>query len=166
MRFPSPPAVLVLVAAGCTGTDPDDAGTFTAHLTGAAVLTLTGSTNAGVVYTTDAPDGQFTIRMFRVEQGITSAITISCPGQAPPTLGSHSLAPEDGDCSGRYSRFTLEDLTILEEAVSTDGSAQLQRSDEAGAVGTFSFSGVLMEGTESVGDLQVSGSFNAVAGPQ
>ena len=34
-------------------------------------------------------------------------------------------------------------LTALEEAVSTGGSVQLQRSDEAGAVGTFSFSGVL-----------------------
>jgi hypothetical protein len=153
------------MAAGCTGTDPDDAGTFTAHLTGAAPLTLTGPTNAGVVYTADAPDGQFTIRMFKVEHGISRVIIVACPGEAPPTLGAHSLAPEDGDCSGRYTRFTLDSLAILEVAVSTGGSVTLQRSDEAGAVGTFSFSSVLMRGTESVGAMQASGRFNAIVGP-
>lgn len=159
-------AVLALIVTGCTGTEPDHAGTFTAHLTGAATLTLSGPANAVVVYTTDTPDGQFTIGMFKVEDGITRAITIACPSQLPPPVGSHSLAPEDGDCSGRYSRFTLEPLAILEEAVSTGGSAQLQRSEEAGATGTFSFSGLLMRGTESVGQLQASGSFNAIAGPR
>jgi len=122
VRFTSLPGVLILVATGCTGTDPDDAGTFTAHLTGAAALTFTGPTNASVVYTADAPDGQFTIRMFQVEQGINRGITISCPGQVPPPPGSLALAPEDGDCSARYTRFTLEPLAILEEAVQASGS--------------------------------------------
>jgi hypothetical protein len=165
VRFTSLPGVLILVAAGCAGTDPDDAGTFTAHLTGAAPLTLTGPSNAGVVYTEDSPDGQFTIRMFKAEQGITRAIIIACPGQVPSPVGAHSLAPGDGDCSGRYTRFNLDSLAILEEAVSTGGSVQLQRSDEAGAVGTFSFSGVLVRGTESVGAMQASGRFNAIVGP-
>jgi len=105
VRFTSLPGVLILVATGCTGTDPDDAGTFTAHLTGVAALTFTGPTDASMVYTADAPDGQFTIRMFQVEQGINRGITISCPGQVPPPPGSHSLAPE-----GRRLQWPLHAL--------------------------------------------------------
>jgi hypothetical protein len=165
VRFTSLAGIFILVATGCTGTDPDEAGTFTAHLTGAAPLTLTGPSNAGVVYTEDSPDGQFTIRMFKAEQGITRVIIIACPGQVPPLVGTHSLAPEDADCSGRYTRFSLDSLAILEEALSTGGSVQLHRSDEAGAVGTFSFSGVLERGTENVGAMQASGSFNAIVSP-
>lgn len=152
--------VVAILVAGCSGTDPDDAGTFQARLTGAASLTFTGPTSAGVVHTTANPQGQFTIRMFKVENGVTRAITIACPGLIAPALGSHSLAPEAGDCTGRYSRFMLEPLTLLEEAASNDGTVHLQRSDEAGTAGTFSFSAVLVQGVDSLGGMGASGSFS------
>jgi len=157
--------ILVLATAGCSGTEPNDHGTFEARLTGVASLQFTGESQAGVVYTEVNPEGQFTISMFSNEGNVTRSITIGCLGLEAPSSGSHSLAPVVERCVGRYSRFTLEPLMIVEEAESSEGTLFVRRADETGTEGTFSFSGILVQGTDSLGSVQASGSFSAIPGP-
>jgi hypothetical protein len=154
--------VLVLAAAGCSGTEPSDPGTFVAHLTGAASQQLTGESHAGVVYTEDNPEGQFTISMFHNEGNVTRSISITCVGLAAPSPGSHSLTPVVERCVGRYTRFTLNPFTTIEAMESSEGTLLVRRSDETGVEGTFSFSGILVQGTDSLGSVEASGSFNAI----
>ncbi|MGH3846388.1 MAG: hypothetical protein ACRDS0_33975, partial [Pseudonocardiaceae bacterium] len=162
-------SALVLLLPGCSGTEPDgvDAGSFRARLAGAAAGSLAGPSSAGVVYTEETPDGLFTIRMYQPEGSVTRAITVGCPGMAAPAPGSHSLDPAVEGCVGRYTRFTLEPtLELLEEVEATEGTVRLQQQSADGRmVGTFEFSGVLVRGTDSLGAVQASGSFNAIAAP-
>jgi hypothetical protein len=161
-------AALVLLLPGCSGPEPEeiDAGSFRARLAGAAAGSLAGPSSAGVVYTEETPDGLFTIRMYQVEGSVTRSITVGCPGMAAPPAGSHSLDPTVEGCVGRYTRFTLEPtFEVVEEVESTDGTVRLQQSVDTRTVGTFDFSGVLVRGADSLGTVQASGSFNAIAAP-
>jgi hypothetical protein len=154
--------ILALAAAGCSGTEPSDPGTFVAHLTGAASLQLLGESHAGLVYTEDKPDGQYTISMFSNAGNVTQSLSISCEGVEDLSLGSHSLAPAVERCAGRYTSLTLEPLAIIEEAESSQGTLFVRRADETTIEGTFSFSGILVRGTDSLGNVQASGSFSAI----
>jgi hypothetical protein len=160
---------LVLLApllAACSEPSEIDAGTFQAHLTGATSGTLSGSSAAGVVYTEDRPDGSFTIRMLAVEGGVRRVVVLTCPGLSAPGPGSHSLDPAEGGCTGRYSRFTLDStLQVLEEAESSGGTVRVQESSPDRTVGSFDFRGELVRGTDSLGTVQASGNFSAIASP-
>jgi hypothetical protein len=159
-------AALVLLLPGCSEPGEIDAGSFQARLAGAAAGSLAGPSGAGVVYSDETPDGQFTVRMYQVEGGITRSITVGCRGMAAPPAGSHSLDPAVEGCVGRYTRFALEPtFEVLGEVESTEGTVRLQQPADTRTVGTFEFSGVLVRGADSVGTVQASGSFNAIAAP-
>ena len=161
-------AALVLLQPGCSEPTGIDAGSFQARLAGAATGSLAGSSSAGVVYAEEFPNGLFNIRMYQVEgTTITRAITVGCPGMAAPPPGSHSLDPAVEGCIGRYTRLDLDStIVVLEEAESTEGTVRLQQQSADGRmVGTFEFSGVLVRRADSVGTVQVSGNFNAIAAP-
>ena len=59
---------------------PPPGGEFQARLTGARTAVLSGSSNAGSIYTEAAPAGLFAIRMF-AGMPVIRAIVMDCPGQ-------------------------------------------------------------------------------------
>jgi hypothetical protein len=161
-------SALVLLLPGCSEPTGIDAGSFQARLVGAAAGSLAGSSSAGVIYAEEFPNGQFTIRMYQVEgTAVTRSITVGCPGMTAPPPGPHSLDPAVEGCIGRYTRLDLDStIVVLEEAESTEGTVRLQQQSADGRmVGTFEFSGVLVQGKDSLGTVQASGSFNAIAAP-
>jgi hypothetical protein len=157
---------LVVLLPGCSEPEELDAGTFQARLAGATAASLAGESSAGLVFTEETPDGQFTIRMVQAEGSVSRLIIVACSGTTAPPPGSHALDPNVEGCIGRYTRFTLEpSLEILEEVESTEGTVRLQQSSDTRTAGTFEFSGVLVRGADSLGTVQASGSFNAIAAP-
>ncbi|MGH7578551.1 MAG: hypothetical protein ACREM9_00140 [Gemmatimonadales bacterium] len=163
MNQPAARTLLVaILLSGCSESAGPSPGTFSARLTGARMASVAGFSNASSVFA--EPGQQFTIRMFAPRGDTVRAIVIACPGDRPPGPGVHALDVSDAACTGRYSRVisSLEGGTrILEEAVASSGSVTIEVSEAEQTVGEFTFSGVLVVDTDSVGTLHVAGSFNS-----
>ena len=158
-------AVLLI---GCSDVTAPAAGMFQAQLSGARVATMSGPSNAGTSFTADFPDTRFAIRMFATQGDTVRVITFLCPGEAPPAPGTYPVTQAASDCPGRYSRVvsTLAGGTVvLEQAAASFGSLTISPSGEGQTVGTFSITGLLVVGTDSVGTLDASGTFSATVGP-
>ena len=157
-----------VIIAGCSeGTAPSP-GTFQAQLSGARMAALSGASNAGTIYTVDFPDARFAIRMFAEPGDTVRVITILCPGQEPPAPGTYAVTALESDCPGTYTRavFPPEGGTIiLEQASASSGSVRIITSSGDQTAGTFTFSGILVVGSDSVGTVTASGEFSAVVGP-
>jgi hypothetical protein len=129
---------------------------------------MSGVSNAGAIYTVEFPEARFAIRMFAEQGDTVRVITILCPGPEPPAPGTYAVTTSEPDCPGTYSRvvFPPEGGTIiLEQASASSGSVTISTSSGDQTVGTFTFSGILVVGSDSVGTVAASGEFNAVVGP-
>jgi hypothetical protein len=158
-------AILIVGCSEGTGPSP---GVFRAQLSGARVAAMSGASNAGVIYTVDFPDARFAIRMFAQRGDTVRVITILCPGEEPPAPGTYAVTASVSDCPGTYSRvvFPVEGGTIiLEQASASSGSVTISASSGDQTVGTFTFTGILVVGTDSVGTVAASGEFSAAVGP-
>jgi hypothetical protein len=158
-------AVVILGCSDGTGPAP---GTFQAQLSGVLSLGLSGPSNAGVIYTEELPTAQFAIRMYAGQGDTVQAIALTCPGEGPPAPGRYLVSPSETDCRGNYSRFvsSLENGTIvLERVKASSGSLTISTSAEGETTGSFNFVGILILGSDSVGSVAASGSFNAEVYP-
>jgi hypothetical protein len=130
---------------------------------------MSGASNAGTIYTVDFPDGRFAIRMFAEQGDTVGVITILCPGQEPPAPGMYAVTASESDCPGTYTRAVFPPeggAIILEQASASSGSVTIiSTSSGDQTAGTFSFSGILVVGSDSVGTVTASGEFSAVVGP-
>jgi hypothetical protein len=143
-------------------------GTFRAQLSGALSLGLSGSSNAGVIYTEELPYTQFAIRMYAGQGDTIRAIALTCPGQGPPAPGRYLVRASETDCRGNYSRIvsSLENGSLVPERVTaSSGSLIISTSTEGEMTGTFNFVGILVLGSDSVDTVAASGSFSAVVYP-
>ena len=159
---------VVLLSACSDGTGPAPAaGVFGASLTGALVATVSGPSNAGVIYREDLPEGQFTIRMSALPVSTTRLIAVACPGQEPPARGRHVVSEQASDCQGSYYHLTSTQAgtSLLEHVTASSGSVTITTKDGGRIRGAFSFSGILVAGSDSMGTLGVSGTFDAVMLP-
>lgn len=144
---------------------PPPGGEFQARLTGARTAVLSGSSNAGSIYTEAAPAGLFAIRMFAGHGDTIRAIVIDCPGQDRPATGTYPVSAAAEQCGGGYSRVVSTPgagTIILELASASSGSVKITRSSDGQVAGTFSFNGILVVGSDSVGTVAASGGFNAI----
>jgi hypothetical protein len=155
-------AALVL---GCSdATTPPAAGSFRARLGGARVLALSGSSNARSFFTEEFPTERFGISMFSPQGDTLRTIGIHCPGHDVPAPGRYNVDASGTQCMGGYSRIvsTIQDgTTVLVRARASSGRVTFTAADAGQVAGTFGLSGVLVEGTDSVGTLDVSGAFSA-----
>jgi hypothetical protein len=70
--------------------------------------------------------------------------------------------------AGSYSRLTSTQqagTTVVEHATASSGSVTITATDGGRIRGTFNFSGILVAGSDSMGTLGVSGTFDAVMLP-
>jgi hypothetical protein len=91
-------------------------------------------------------------------------IAFRCPGQSAPAVGTYELSLSGEGCYGWYNRVLVDEggrPTILEEADATSGQLTIESPGGDQLSGTFSFSGQLLEAGETIGTVQVSGSFSA-----
>jgi hypothetical protein len=92
-------------------------------------------------------------------------IALRCRGDDPPAPGSHSLGSSaDEDCIATYSRIVVPPeggATILGLAGAASGELNLESPENDQLPGVFAFSGLLVAEGDTVGTLQVSGSFSA-----
>jgi hypothetical protein len=155
-------AALVL---GCSDaiTSPA-AGSFRARLGGARMLALLGPSNARPFFTEDSPTERFGISMFSPQGDTLRTIGIQCPGHEVPAAGTYTVDASGSQCMGGYSRIVSTSqagTVVLEQARAASGRVTFTAADAGQAAGTFELSGVLVEGTDSVGTLDVSGAFSA-----
>jgi hypothetical protein len=154
---------LIVLATGCSdGTEPaiPPGGLFTAGLTGARNLQLTGSAFAGVIFVETGIE--YIVRMVEAGSGQPRLVAIVCQGEAVPEVGTHPLGPEE-ECLGRYVRSP--GLPTTELAESATGSFTVTTQTDQELSGRFRFSGDLVVGADSVGSLTVTGTFRAVPQP-
>jgi hypothetical protein len=148
----------------CSDSAGPSPGTFQAQLTGARVASLSGSSNAARSFTQEFPDLQFAIGMYAPRGDTIQTLGIRCRGDQPPALGVHTLDESGEDCIAGYSRVlsTSQGGTIvLESAEAISGTLTIETSQPSQMTGTFSFRGTMLVDADSVGILQVSGSFSA-----
>jgi hypothetical protein len=137
---------------------------FQAQLTGARVARLSGSSNAQRSFTVELPDLQFGIGMFAPRGDTVQSVGIRCQGDQPPALGVHTLDASGEDCIAGYARvlsLSQGGEIVLESAEAISGTMTIETSQPDQLVGTFTFRGTMLVEADSVGILQVSGSFNA-----
>ena len=166
MRCPSAVLAAAVLSAGCGDSSGPTASSFAGRLTGARILTLSGTSNGGTIFTEDHPDAQFAMRMFDERGDTVFALVILCPGGQPPAPGPHAIAPGIEDCNAIYSRSvvaapSLGGLVVLESAEASTGRVTIGDRSGDQVPGTFSFTGPLLAGTDSVGTISASGSFSA-----
>jgi hypothetical protein len=152
------------LALGCSDATAPADGAFRARLAGARVLALAGSSNARAFSTEEFPDERFHVSMFAAQGDTLRTIGIHCPGHDVPAPGTYTVNASRSQCMGGYSRMvsTLQaGTTVLEQVTATSGQVTFTAASAGQAVGTFGFSGVLVVGTDSVGTVAASGSFNA-----
>ncbi len=152
-------AVLLLgFVPGCSENNELDPGTFTAQLSGARSEMLSGSADAGVVFSTEGPS--YTISM--LDQGDESVfLTIRCPGEEAPAPGNHPLGTAESDCVASYRRTVGDPFTTIERADAVSGSLVVRDSDRGVIAGTLDFTGPLVAGETQQGDLNGSATFDA-----
>ena len=153
-----------VVLSGCSDSVAPSPGMFRAQLTGARVATLSGPANAGPIFAEEFPELQFTIRMYAPRGDTIQAIVMRCRGDQPPASGDHALDSSGADCIGSYSRIVLTQeggMILLESAAASSGSLTVRPSQEGQTAGTFTFTGILIVDSDSVGILKVSGEFSA-----
>jgi hypothetical protein len=159
---------MVLLAVGCSdGTEPalPTDGLFTARLTGARSLQLTGSASAGIVYIETG--SEYVVRMFNPGGDDLRSVIIACQGDGMTELGPHALGP-DADCQARYSRFVESPSTgsaVAESAEAVSGTVTVTTASDEEFAGRFTFQGELLSGTDTVGPLTATGTFRAVPYP-
>jgi hypothetical protein len=89
---------------------------------------------------------------------------IRCRGDLPPALGTHTVDALGEDCIAGYSRVLSPSqggTIVLESAEAISGTLIIETSEPGQLAGTFIFRGTMVVGADSVGILQVSGSFSA-----
>ena len=152
-------AVLLLgFLPGCSENNELETGTFTARLSGARTEDLSGSADAGVVFSTQGPS--YTISM--LDQGDESVfITVRCPGEDAPALGTHPLGTTESDCSASYRRTVTDIFTPIEQAEAVSGSLVVRESERGVIAGALDFTGPLVAGETQEGDLNGSATFDA-----
>jgi hypothetical protein len=155
-------AALVL---GCSdaATSPAD-GSFRAQLGGARMLSLSGSSIARSFFVEEFPTERFGISMFSPQGDTLRTIGIHCPGHEVPAPGTYTVDASGSQCMGGYSRIASTSqagTVVLAQARASSGRVTFTAAGAGQAVGTFELSGVLVEGTDSVGTLGVSGAFSA-----
>jgi len=154
-----------VLLAGCSEPSGPAAGMFVARLTGARTATLSGTSARGVVFSEQFPDGRYTITMSAGQGDTTRQISIQCPGQEPPALGSHAVSASEADCLGRYARIlastTESRLEVVEEASAASRSVKIIEMIRGQAAGTFSFGGQLVIGQDTTGTVAAAGEFSA-----
>lgn len=151
---------------GCSdATTPPADGSFRARLGGARVLALSGPSNARSFFAEEFPtEERFGISMFSPQGDTLRTIGIQCPGHEVPAPGTYTVDPSGSKCMGGYSRFVSTSqagTTVLEQASASSGRVTFTAAGAGQVAGTFELSGVLVEGTDSVGTLGVSGAFSA-----
>jgi hypothetical protein len=122
-------------------------GLFQARLSGARTAVLTGASNAGSVFTEDAPGPRFAIRMYAEQEDTVRAIVIDCPGQERPAPGTYPVSAATDHCRGSYARVVSTLGTgaiVLEQAAASSGSVTITASSDGQLGGTFSFTGMLV----------------------
>jgi len=137
---------------------------FQAQLTGARGASLSGVSNAQRSFTVEFPDLQFGIGMYSTQGDTLETIGIRCQGDQPPALGVHSLDASAEDCIANYSRVLSpsQDVEImLASAQALSGTLTVEPGQPGQTAGTFSYSGPMLVGADTVGVLQVSGIFSA-----
>jgi hypothetical protein len=141
---------------------------FQAQLSGALSLGLSGPSNAGVFSTEELPNTQFAIGMYAGQGDTLQAIALTCPRDGPPPPGRYLVRSSETDCRANYSRIvsSLQNGSIvLERVTASSGSLTISTSTETETSGTFNFNGILVLGSDSMGTVAASGSFNAVVHP-
>jgi hypothetical protein len=149
---------------GCSDSEGPSPGMFQAQLTGARVASLSGSSNAARSFTQEFPDLQFAIGMYAPRGDTVQTLGIRCEGDQPPVLGVHTFDASEEDCIAGYSRVLSPSqggVIVLESAEATSGTLTIETSQPGQLAGTFSFRGTMLVDADSVGILQVFGSFSA-----
>jgi hypothetical protein len=148
----------------CSDSAGPSPGTFRAQLTGARVASLSGSSNATRSFTQEFPDLQFAVGMYAPRGDTIQTVGIRCQGDQPPAPGVYTLTTSGQDCTAGYSRVLSSSqggAVVLESAEAISGTLNVETSPPGQVAGTFSFRGTMLVDADSVGILQVSGSFNA-----
>lgn len=137
---------------------------FRAQLAGARIANLSGSALAERNFAEDSPPGlHFVIRMHAPRGDTVHTIAIRCLGDDPPAAGAHIIDPAGEDCIAMYTRVLVNregGAVLLERADAAEGTVTIETSQGAPA-GFFSFEGTLLENSDPVGTLTISGSFSA-----
>jgi hypothetical protein len=156
---------LALLAAACSDSSGPSPDSFRAQLRGARTATLSGAALTDHNFVQEYPDHHFVIRMHAEAGDTVQTIALRCRGDDPPAPGSHSLGSSaDEVCIATYSRIVVPPeggATILGLAGAASGELNLESPENDQLPGVFAFSGLLVAEGDTVGTLQVSGSFSA-----
>jgi hypothetical protein len=128
------------------------------------VLALSGPSYARPFFAEQFPTERFGLSMPAARGDTLLAVGIHCPGHEVPAPGTYTVDASGAQCMGGYSRISSTSqagTTVLEQASASSGRVTFAAASAGQVVGTFEFSGVLVEGTDSVGTLGVSGAFSA-----
>jgi len=158
--------LLAILSTGCGDSAAPAASSFTARIGGARTLTLSGASNAGPIATEERPELQFSIRMFDERADTVRAISIFCPGEQPPAPGQHPIGVETDVCAARYvwtvtAEPSIGGFAVIESAEASSGRVTISGVSGDQVEGSFSFTGALRAGADSIGTITASGSFSA-----
>jgi hypothetical protein len=155
---------VVLLLGGCSDPPDLDPGTFRAQLSGARTASLSGASNAGIVFG-EFPGSRYAIRMFDERGDTVRALVVHCAAEGPPAPATYEITAAGEECAGSYARLvsSLEQgTTVLERAEASSGRLTITESAGDQVVGTVALSGALVVGSDP-GTLHASGSFSADA---
>ena len=159
-------AILLVGAAlsGCSdSTGPAD-GRFRAQIRGERVDDLSGSASASREFIEAFPELRFAIQMQAPRGDTLRTLVIRCPGEQPPTPGDYTLSSTGEDCLATYARTLsppTDGLSLLEIASSATGILTIGSADPGQVAGSFTFTAPLYVVADSVGTLEVGGTFSA-----
>jgi hypothetical protein len=156
--------LFALTLSGCSDSAAPTPSAFSAQLSGARAAPLGGVAIAEVSFVEEYPDHRFVIRMHASTGDTLHTIALRCRGDEPPEPGSHTLNPSGDDCLGTYSRLFQPiqgSVILLDGAEAASGQVTVGPPEADQVPGAFSFSGHLVQDGDTLGTVQVSGSFSA-----
>jgi hypothetical protein len=157
-------AALAVGLAACSDSAASvEPGSFRVRLSGVRTATLFGPAIAENSFAEDRPEHHYVIRMHAFGETVQT-IALLCRGSEPPRSGAHELSRTGEDCLARYTSVLVHEdmsVTLLDSASAVSGELAVEApaGDQLG--GTFSFSGPLVAGSDTLGTLRVGGSFSA-----
>ena len=150
--------LLLAMVSACSDNNELDPGTFTGRLTGARTETLSGSAVAGVVFTEAGVS--YTVNL--LAEGTEDVfLTVFCPGEEAPAIGTHPIGTTDDGCTASYRRTVVDPFTEIEQADAVSGSLTVGESETGAIAGRLEFTGPLVVEETEGGSLTASATFDA-----
>jgi hypothetical protein len=158
-------AIMALALAAACDKDPTGpaAGMFTANVTGARTLQLTGTSFTQLIYTEARPQGSYTITMSNPVGSQTRLVLIDCPDTEFFQVRTYTLTAEENACHGSYRLIDsgAGGPTLIEQFISITGMLTVTSVTATAVEGSFQFTGDLSAEGQANSPVTVSGVFNS-----